>query len=232
MSDSNARILRKKYARMIVDEIFTINTELEQLSVRLKNTDYRSLKVLDYDQLKNIRGSLQNIHSNIRSTDDMIDRFLQARGEKYSNRIVLSPQEGEEQEILIDEFRYRQDEQARQAAESASSEKQVKTIHIRATSERVRKDDDKQPVGVPHQLLWVQAVRPRQSSQTRPVWRKSPHHVRIVKTEISTSRVILWKTLISIMLIFWRTLRRKSGNHPRGVFPVKKETVITPFKIK
>jgi len=65
MANSNVKKLRKKYAADISDEIATINHELESQYNTLKGFDYKSLRVLDLKQLKNLRNEIQYLKSKI-----------------------------------------------------------------------------------------------------------------------------------------------------------------------
>lgn len=62
MGNSNAKILRKKLASKIEDELFTINTEIENLkSLEISAENLKKLKRLNYDDLVRLRGNIQSI---------------------------------------------------------------------------------------------------------------------------------------------------------------------------
>ena len=61
MAQSNERQKRKHYAKMVEDEIFTINVELDNLSIRLKEIKFDELKRINAIKLKELRQEIQRL---------------------------------------------------------------------------------------------------------------------------------------------------------------------------
>lgn len=79
MGNSNQKILRKKFAQECADEIFTINTEIDNITERLKNIDYKNLTKLNLSDLKRIRQELQHLKRNINRVNYGIDEVTNQR---------------------------------------------------------------------------------------------------------------------------------------------------------
>lgn len=61
MSNSNAKLYKKKLAQLIEDEYFTIQTEFENLTSDLPNLELSSLKRVELNSLKEFRKEVQEL---------------------------------------------------------------------------------------------------------------------------------------------------------------------------
>lgn len=95
---SNARDLRKKFAHIVEDEIFTIQNEIDNTQKIIATVDFKMLRSLSYDRLKNIRGELQLIKIIV----DRINKQLGSIGNPLNISVVI---ETENQKVFVEKFR-------------------------------------------------------------------------------------------------------------------------------
>lgn len=77
MGNSNTKIERKRIAREIDDEIFTINTETSNFVEKLKAKNFKDLQRFNLKQLKRLRGCIQDLKHSIRHANDAFDSVEQ-----------------------------------------------------------------------------------------------------------------------------------------------------------
>jgi predicted nucleic acid-binding Zn-ribbon protein len=97
---SNARDLRKKIAQLVADEIFTINTELDNLTERLHTTNIKALQKVSYERLRDLRYELQTIKAHIQGANSDLNNI--SKGWSFAKQHeLLQPEDGSIQQILI-----------------------------------------------------------------------------------------------------------------------------------
>jgi len=101
MGESNARKLRKQIAKNVVDERFTIQTELDNLTTKINEVDLKSLKKLSYHDLRLLREAIQAIGFKIKDANYRIDNISTCRD--FSQ--VIEGEDGER--ILFPDYEMR-----------------------------------------------------------------------------------------------------------------------------
>jgi hypothetical protein len=106
MSSSNQKILRKKVAKNVQDEIFTCNTEIESFVTTFKNIDFNELRTLNYEKLASIRRDIQEIGSKIKRAKKQLD-FLTSPGLFGSMAIESDKENDDLPTIYLEERSYK-----------------------------------------------------------------------------------------------------------------------------
>jgi hypothetical protein len=73
MGNSNAKILRKNVAKEVESEILTINVDLQNLEIKIKNIEFNKLKRIEYTKLCDLRSKLQHLYRNISTINNIIE---------------------------------------------------------------------------------------------------------------------------------------------------------------
>lgn len=68
----NHQQLRKKYSRIVYDEIFTVETELQNMAANIEKADLKSLRKLSYEQLKSLRHQLCVLSNQVKQVNRTI----------------------------------------------------------------------------------------------------------------------------------------------------------------
>lgn len=98
---SNARDLRKKVAKEVEAEIFSIQTQLNNMQLSLESMDYKQLKQLSYSNLRSIRSELQNLEYKIKNTNRAIKNISERQwGDK-----TVELEDG--QQVFIDPYTHK-----------------------------------------------------------------------------------------------------------------------------
>lgn len=96
MSNSVRAKIRKKLARELEDEIITVNSELLGLTNKIPSFDYKTLKRIDLEKLRELRESLQNINRMIKKVNNNFDSL----GKPYYGSVSVHDEENDGQPIM------------------------------------------------------------------------------------------------------------------------------------
>jgi hypothetical protein len=70
--NSNAKIQRKQKAATIADELFTVQTEIDNLQLKLNSLDVSKLKTLSLNELTYFRNKIQRVQILVRDLNSSI----------------------------------------------------------------------------------------------------------------------------------------------------------------
>lgn len=70
--NSNAKIQRKQKAATINDELFTVQTEIDNLQLKLNSLDVSKLKTLSLNELTYFRNKIQRVQILVRDLNSSI----------------------------------------------------------------------------------------------------------------------------------------------------------------
>jgi hypothetical protein len=76
--NSNAKIQRKQKAATIADELFTIQTEIDNVQLKLNSINKDKLKTLSLTELSHFRDKLQRVQIYIRDLNSSIKKIESA----------------------------------------------------------------------------------------------------------------------------------------------------------
>ena len=122
MSSSNIRMIRKKYAQGVKDEIFTINTEVDEAISKIRDFDYNALKYMNIEDLKGLRQSIHQLKGMINTVNVRFDHIAADRlcagdvgideTEGVKGKVLIVSNEKDIRELLAipSEFSQQQDE--------------------------------------------------------------------------------------------------------------------------
>jgi hypothetical protein len=96
MSNSVRAKIRKKLARELEDEITTVNSELLDLTTKIPNFDYKTLKRVDLEKLRELREGLQNINRIIKK----VKSNFESLEKPYYGSVSVHSEENDGQPIL------------------------------------------------------------------------------------------------------------------------------------
>ena len=102
MGTSNIDKLRKELARIIEDEIFTINTELSNLQTNIPQIRFKELKKLDIDSLKRLRRNIQKLQYDMVLIQQNIEELK--RSNIWGEVISIETSEGTPQLVASNSF--------------------------------------------------------------------------------------------------------------------------------
>lgn len=100
MSNSNAKLYKKKLAHLIEDEYFTIQTEFENLTSDLPNLELSTLKRVELNSLKEFRKEVQELAKSVKRVKYLADNLKTNKlpyGTYYKEQV-------NGQEILVNDY--------------------------------------------------------------------------------------------------------------------------------
>ncbi len=67
--------LRRKNAKFAEDELFTLQTELDNMSFSVEKTDFKKIKILEYQPLMYFRQRIQNVIYSVKELNKEIKKL-------------------------------------------------------------------------------------------------------------------------------------------------------------
>lgn len=100
MSNSNAKLYKKKLTQLIEDEYFTLQTEFENLTSDLPNLELSALKRVELNSLKEFRKEVQELAKAVKRVKYRVEN-LKSNKMPYG---TYSIEQVNDQEILVDNY--------------------------------------------------------------------------------------------------------------------------------
>lgn len=100
MSNSNARLYKKKLAQLVEDEYFTLQTEFENLTSDLPNLELSALKRVELNSLKEFRKEVQELAKSVKRVKYRVEN-LKTNKLPYG---TYSIEQVNGQEILVSDY--------------------------------------------------------------------------------------------------------------------------------
>lgn len=100
MSNSNAKLYKKKLAQLVEDEYFTIQTEFENLTSDLPNLELSNLKRMELNSLKSFRKEVQELARIVKRVKYMAEN-LKSNKFPYGTYTI---EHVNEQEVLVSDY--------------------------------------------------------------------------------------------------------------------------------
>lgn len=104
MADSNVRRLKKKYAANIEAEIFTINTEINEIIPKIQDLDIKTIRHLDLENIKRLRNSIQDLKRMVNALNTHYRRILEDNSNPNPYKAMIES-EDKEHLLIVDPHR-------------------------------------------------------------------------------------------------------------------------------